>query len=146
MMEYINTANDFLIETFGPLGPLYAIGVLGVLMVLLTLPMFLGQPKDPLDKLKQNQHNTGTLDDGQSLRHGNATAEKFDKYSKFLEPEDEGEYDATRLKLLQAGYRSKSAVQSVNLARFPGSTCARSLRSRARIRATTSLGSKGLMM
>lgn len=101
-MEYIQLAQTWLIDTFGPLGPLYAIGTLGLLMVLLTLPLFLGQPKDPLEKLKNSQHHDPNVEDGQALRQRNA-GEKFDKYAKFLEPEDEGEYDATRLKLLQAG-------------------------------------------
>lgn len=114
-MEYIQLAQTWLTENYGPLGPLYAIGILGVLMVLLTLPIFLGQAKDPLDKLKESQHRSVVSDDGQSLRQRDAT-EKFDKYAKFLEPEDEGEYDATRLKLMQAGYRTKSAVRAYNLA------------------------------
>ena len=110
-MEYINLAQTWLTDTFGPLGPLYAIGTLGVLLVILTLPLFIGQPKDPLDKLKEAQNGSVELDDGKTLRHRSA-ADKFDKYAKFLEPEDEGEYDATRLKLLQAGYRSKAAVRT----------------------------------
>ena len=116
-MEYLTIANDFLVENFGELGPLYAIGLAGVLMVLLTLPIFLNQQKDPLDKLKKSQNNVTHLDDGQALRHINK-AEKLDKYAKFLEPEDEGEYSATRLKLLQAGYRSKSAVRTYNFAQI----------------------------
>jgi len=114
-MEYIELAKNWLLEVFGPLGPLYAIGTLGLLMVMITLPIFLNQRKDPLDKLKASQHASATTEDGQALRHKNAT-EKFDKYAKFLEPEDEEEYGATRLKLLQAGYRSKSAVRTYNLA------------------------------
>ncbi len=114
-MEYISLAQTWLTDTFGPLGPLYAIGSLGVFLVLLTLPIFLNARKDPLDKLKESQHQPSTLENGQSLRHRNS-AEKFDKYAKFLEPEDEGEYSATRLKLLQAGYRSKSAVRTYNFA------------------------------
>ena len=112
-MEYLTLASDFLIEKLGPLGPLYAVGVFGFLLVLLTLPIFLNKQKDPLDKLKEKQRASTKLDNGQSLRHINK-AEKLDKYSKFLEPDDEGEYSATRLKLLQAGYRSKSAVRTYN--------------------------------
>jgi len=113
-MEYITTINDLLIEKLGPLGPLYAIGIVGVVLVLLTLPIILSQPKDPLEKLKKHQQSGIQLEDGQSLRNRNAAADKIDKYAKFLEPEDEGEYSATRLKLLQAGYRSKSAVRTYN--------------------------------
>ena len=116
-MEYLTLANDFLIEKLGPLGPLYAVAVFGFLLVLLTLPIFLNKQKDPLDKLKEKQRASTKLDNGQSLRHINK-AEKLDKYSKFLEPEDEGEYSATRLRLLQAGYRSKSAVRTYNFAQL----------------------------
>jgi len=113
-MEFLTNINDMLVEKLGPLGPLYAIGVLGVLLILVTLPIILAAPKDPLEKLKKHQQSGGKLDDGQMLRQRNA-AEKFDKYAKFLEPVDEGEYSATRLKLLQAGYRTKSAVRTYNL-------------------------------
>jgi len=113
-MEFLSTINGLLIEKLGPLGPLYAIGIVGFLLVLATLPIILTAPKDPLEKLKKAQQSSVKLEDGQSLRHHNV-AEKFDKYAKFLEPEDEGEYSATRLKLLQAGYRSKSAVRTYNL-------------------------------
>ncbi|MEM6634264.1 MAG: type II secretion system F family protein [Pseudomonadota bacterium] len=116
-MEFLQPLNDLLIEKLGPLGPLYALGLLGTLMVLLTLPIFLNQRKDPLDKLKQaNRHVP--KGDGESLRFDSKSGDKLDKYSKFLEPEDEGEYSAVRLKLVQAGYRSKSAVRAYNFAQF----------------------------
>ena len=38
-MDYLDTANQFLIDQFGPMGPLYAVGALGVLLVLLALPL-----------------------------------------------------------------------------------------------------------
>lgn len=118
-MEMLQTVNEVLIDKLGPLGPLYAVGVLGFLMVLLTLPIFLNQRKDPLSKLKESQKRaTPAGDNGQSLRFEANKMEKLDKYSKFLEPEDEGEYSATRLKLMQAGYRSKSAVRTYNFAQF----------------------------
>lgn len=116
-MEYLSQINAFLTERFGELGPLFAIGLLGLLLIMLTLPIFLVQKKDPLKKLQKSQRSSIRTEDGQSLRHVNK-AEKFDKYSKFLEPEDEGEYSATRLKLLQAGYRSKSAVRTYNFAQI----------------------------
>lgn len=117
-MEFLNTINDLLIEKLGPLGPLYAIGVLGVLLIIVTLPIMLAKPKDPLDKLKKAQQAGVTLQDGKTLRQSNMADKIVGKYGnnlKFLEPEDEGEYSATRLKLLQAGYRTKSAVRTYNL-------------------------------
>ena len=57
-MEYITQIQELLIERFGPLGPLYAVGGLGLLMILFTLPLFLGQKKDPLKKLKESKRST----------------------------------------------------------------------------------------
>lgn len=116
-MEFLQPLNDKLTELLGPLGPLYAVGILGVLMVALTLPIFLTQRKDPLDKLKAANRRT-PVDEGQSLRFDNKATGKLDKYSKFLEPEDETEFSETRLKLMQAGYRSKDAVRTYNFAQF----------------------------
>ncbi|MEM8632716.1 MAG: type II secretion system F family protein [Pseudomonadota bacterium] len=117
-MELLQPVNDFLTETFGPLGPLYALGFVGLIMVLLTLPIFLTQKKDPLSKLKNGKNQSRTAESGESLRFESNNAAKLEKFSKFLEPEDEGEYSATRLKLMQAGYRSKSAVRTYNFAQF----------------------------
>ena len=117
-MEYLQIASDLLIEKLGPLGPLYAVGFLGLIMVLLTLPVFLGQRKDPLEKLKKSVASANMAGDGQALRYGNKGSKKLDKYSKFLEPEDEVEYSAVRLKLVQAGYRSKDAVRTYHFAQF----------------------------
>ena len=45
-MEFINTINEMLIESLGPLGPLLAVGILGMFLVLLTLPVLLRKHKD----------------------------------------------------------------------------------------------------
>jgi tight adherence protein C len=85
-------------DMFGPYGPLMIVGLLGVFLILMTLPILLKREVDPLDKLKA----------------GN-TAEK---YSNFLEPQNAEEYSAAKLKLLQAGYRSKNAVRIFNFLQF----------------------------
>jgi len=71
---------------------------------------------DPLDKLKHsNNALNGEAQDG--LRASQGT-DKLDRYSSFLEPQDKEEYSAIRLKLIQAGYRTKSAVKTYHFAQF----------------------------
>jgi len=57
--------------------------------------------------------------DGPRLRRdGGKNVDKLEKYSNFLEPQDEKEYSEVRLKLLQAGYRSKDAVRTYHFLQF----------------------------
>jgi tight adherence protein C len=44
--------------------------------------------------------------------------DKLEKYSNFLEPQNAEEYSAAKLKLLQAGYRSKNAVRIFHFLQF----------------------------
>ena len=113
-MQFLTDINTTLTDTLGPFGPLLVVGVLGMFLILLTLPVLLKKQEDPLDKLKRNNVTPGQRD---SLRFNQGT-DKLDKYADFLEPQDEEEYSAIRLKLLQAGYRGKSAVRTFHFAQF----------------------------
>lgn len=117
-MGILSTINTKLVDLLGPMGPLMAVGMVGVLLVLLTLPAMLKKTRDPLDKLREannaSQAMTGKAD---KLRMGGGK-DKLEKYSNFLEPQDEVEYSAIRLKLIQAGYRSKNAVRMYHFAQF----------------------------
>ncbi|NNK78581.1 MAG: type II secretion system F family protein, partial [Litoreibacter sp.] len=120
MLQDINT---FLIDLLGPLGPLIAVGLLGVTLILITLPIMLRKRVDPLDKLRdearrktEKKKDPGT-ENTKSLRHAAGT-NKLDKYANFLEPQDEEELAGMKLKLLQAGYRQKSAVRTFHFAQF----------------------------
>jgi tight adherence protein C len=116
MLENINT---FLIERFGEFGPLLVVGILGLFLILLTLPILLRKEEDPLDKLKQTNTSPKKTKDGkQALRQGGTKKDKLEKYSGFLEPQDEETYSATKLKLLQAGYRGKTAVRTFHFLQF----------------------------
>ncbi len=120
LTNFLNTANSYLIDNFGELGPLLAVGVLGLFMILLTAPILLRRRADPLDKLREtNRPQVEVTKDGkrQSLR-ANTKKDKLEKYSTFLEPQDERELSAARLKLLQAGYRSKNAVRTYHFLQF----------------------------
>jgi tight adherence protein C len=112
MLEGLNT---FLTELLGPIGPLVAVGLLGMLLIILTLPTFLKRRIDPLDRLKRER--TGGGGKTRSLRAGDSS-ERFDRFANFLEPQDEKEYSATKLKLLRAGYRGKNAVRTFHFLQF----------------------------
>ena len=115
-MAFLDTINAKLIELLGPFGPLMAVGMLGVLLILLVLPTLLSKQEDPLDKLKA-ANRSGSRNSPERLRASQGT-DKLDKYSSFLEPQDKEEYSAIRLKLIQAGYRTKSAVKTYHFAQF----------------------------
>ena len=115
-MAFLDPINAKLIELLGPFGPIIAILMLGVLLILLVLPAMLQKQEDPLDRLKAST-NSGSRNSPEKLRASQGT-DKLDKYSSFLEPQDEEEYSAIRLKLIQAGYRTKSAVKTYHFAQF----------------------------
>ncbi|WP_039017513.1 type II secretion system F family protein [Halocynthiibacter namhaensis] len=112
----LESVNNLLIDYFGELGPLIALGVVGLVLILAVLPAMLAQKEDPLDKLRR-ETKAKTVSKDQRLRH-NSKADKLEKYSNFLEPQDEEEFSAVRLKLLQAGYPSKQAVRTYHFAQF----------------------------
>ena len=113
-------ANTFLTDQFGELGPLLVIGVLGMFLILLTLPIMLKKQKDPFDQIRAAARGQIQDDkDGPKLRRGRGkNADKLDKYSGFLEPKDEQQYSEIKLKLMQAGYRSKDAVRTYHFMQF----------------------------
>ncbi len=114
MLETIKTT---LTDQLGEFGPLIAIGALGLLLILGTLPLLLNRKADPLDKLKKQRTEKNTAKTQQSLRTVEGP-DKLEKFSNFLEPQDEEEYSSIQLKLLQAGYKSKNAVRVFFFAQF----------------------------
>lgn len=115
-MAFLDTINAKLIDLMGPFGPLIAILMLGVLLILLVLPALMQKQDDPLDRLNTASKVKASRSP-EALRASQGTA-KLDKYSNFLEPKDKEEYSAIRLKLIQAGYRTKSAVKTYHFAQF----------------------------
>lgn len=116
-MEFLNNLNTTLTDALGPFGPLLAVGILGLFLILLTVPILLNKKEDPLDKLRKSNvaHNAGK---SKSELRSTQGSDKLDKYANFLEPKDEEEYSAIRLKLLQAGYPSKTAVRTFHFMQF----------------------------
>jgi tight adherence protein C len=102
-------------EQLGPFGPLILMGVLGVVLILFAAPALLKKRDDPLDRLRAQVRGTAKANAAKTgkkamLRQSQKT-DKLEKYAGFLEPQDEEEYSAVQLKLIQAGYRSKNAVR-----------------------------------
>ncbi|RAP40278.1 pilus assembly protein TadC [Rhodovulum viride] len=119
-MDFVAYVAGWITDRFGPLGPLIAVGLLGVGLIALSLPVFLTRRTDPLDKLKRQvrEAESATVRDQQAPLRQVSRADKLDRFSTFLEPQDEKELSAARLKLLRAGYRSKSAVRVFHFAQF----------------------------
>ncbi len=130
IINQITQVWDFLTAAFGPMGPYLVIGGLGAMLVALSIPALLRKQVDPLDKLNVSGHDrrdakaaaqaSAAKADGNNvrLRYDGGAAGRLEKFAPYLEPKDEKELGATRLKLVQAGYRSKSAVSTFHFSRF----------------------------
>lgn len=106
-------------DQLGPFGPLILIGSLGVVLILFALPVLLNKKRDPMDRLKESaQNNKANSTSKAKLRYEDKKGAKLEKYSSFLEPQNEEEYSAAQLKMIQAGYRSKNAVRMFHFAQF----------------------------
>ncbi len=114
----LSRLNEILVENFGEMGPLLVVGLLGLLLVMIALPIFLRKTEDPLDKLKQSNLEYRPKNSKEQKLRYDSKNDKLEKYSNFLEPQDAEEYSAVRLKLLQAGYRSKQAVRTYHFLQF----------------------------
>ena len=107
MLENLNAQ---ITEMLGPAGPLLVVAGLAVLLIMATIPMMLNAKPDPLDKLKES--GVKKMDaDARAVLRDKRRNEKLNKYAQFLEPQDAQELSEIKMKLLQAGYRSKDAVQ-----------------------------------
>lgn len=117
-MEFLNHINTLLVSHLGPLGPLIVLGGVGLVMVLVTLPVMLKKQEDPLDKLRKSvQGKTETSKSREAVLRSDGT-DKFEKFASFLEPQNEKEMSAARLKMLRAGYRGRDAVRTFHAAQF----------------------------
>ena len=119
-MDFLEPVNSVLVDLLGPLGPLIAVGALGVLLIVVTFLSLPARQRDPLDKLRDGASGRPPKDGDrpQALRAAGGSAQKLDKFATFLEPKDEEELSSARLKMLQAGYRSKSSVRTLNAVQF----------------------------
>ena len=127
VVELITQSWDFMTAAFGPMGPFFAIGGVGAILIALSVPVLLKKKPDPLDKLNLagiERRNPalaaapGGRDAGNVRLRYDGGVGGLDKFAPYLEPKDQEELGATRLKLVQAGYRGRSAVSTFHLARF----------------------------
>ncbi|MBU2934878.1 MULTISPECIES: type II secretion system F family protein [Pacificibacter] len=109
-------------EQLGPFGPVIIMGVLGIVLMLFAAPALLKKRDDPLDRLRaqvRGNAQTAKSKNGKTTKLRQAQKkDKLEKYADFLEPQDEEEYSAVQLKLIQAGYRGKNAVRMYNFAQL----------------------------
>ncbi|MEO0342112.1 MAG: type II secretion system F family protein [Pseudomonadota bacterium] len=109
----------FLTDLFGPAGPILGVGAVGVFLVSLIIPIILSQRPDPFERIKGvHQAPTGAGGNAAALRRKESELASLDRFAQYLEPSDQKEFTATRLKLVQAGYRSKNAVRTLHAAKL----------------------------
>lgn len=113
----LENLNAMLTDLLGPAGPLIMVAGLAALLIVAAIPMFLNSKPDPLDKLKQDGQQRMNADTRAVLRDKKKN-DKLNKYAQFLEPQDEQELSEIKTRLMQAGYRSKDAVQIYYFAQF----------------------------
>ena len=118
-MSLLDTINQMLKDMLGPFGPLIVVGFLGLVMVLVTIPLLFKKEVDPLDKLNALVQEKAAPEKSKKDKLRQASGkDKLEKYSNFLEPQNAEEYSAIKLKLLQAGYKSKNAVRMYHFAQL----------------------------
>lgn len=113
---------NFFVELMGPLGPYFALGFVGLFLVAGAAFMFLNQPEDPLAKLhkreKEESRKKAAREPNLPSLRQKETGPNLDKYKTFLEPQDQEAFSSIQLKLVQAGYRMKSAVRTFHFAQL----------------------------
>ncbi len=118
-MNIFSDVNTMITDMLGPFGGVMLIGLLGVLLILITLPTVMKRPDDPLDRLKAANRGQAPKATGKAERlRAPSSKDKLEKFANFLEPQDAEEYSAAKLKLLQAGYKSKNSVRIFHFSQF----------------------------
>jgi tight adherence protein C len=108
----------WLFAAFGPLAPMILVGGAGLLLILSSLPFLLRRKPDPFGKLKNDGTRPRREEPGRQSLRQSGSGDKLERYSTFLEPQDEKEMSAARLRLRQAGYRGRNAVRIYHFAQF----------------------------
>mgnify|MGYP006272433481 CR=1 FL=1 len=111
----LDTLTAMLQAQFGPAGPLIGVAGLAVLLMLVAVPMMWQRKPDPMDKLAATGRKRLESETRAVLREKGRN-DKLNRYAQFLEPQDAEEMSQMRTKLMQAGYRSRDAVQIFYLA------------------------------
>ncbi len=110
--------NQMLVDLLGPLGPVIALGCLGFLLILIAAPTMLKKRPNAFAKLKvQRVDQAAGKATGQTLRRGEK-GEKLERFAHFLEPQNQEELSAAKLRMLRAGYRAKNSVRMFHASQF----------------------------
>ena len=119
----ISTTLEFITAVLGPLGPVIVAGGVGLFLILLSLPLLLKKGDDPFAKLGRGNAAASTFKKSEggkgrmNLRYDGSKM-NLAKFEAYLTPQNEEELTAAKLKLLQAGYRSRGAVGNFNFLRM----------------------------
>lgn len=104
---------------FGDLAPLLILGGLGLILILVVLPFLLTKKADGFSKIKgQQEGRSQTAGAEENLLRRDEKNDKLKKYASFLEPQDAETMSASRMKMVQAGYRGKNAVRLFHFAQL----------------------------
>lgn len=121
-MEMISQIWEFLSAMIGPSAPIVVIGYFGIFFILVALPTLFKKEIDQFSRLPTRRAAAGAgqsaPDKSTQLRFDSGKGINLDKFADYLEPQDEEELSAARLKLIQAGYRSDTAVRTMNFAKM----------------------------
>lgn len=119
-MEIVLQTWEFLNAMIGPSAPFVVIGYFGIFLILVALPTLFKKEVDQFARLPTRRGAIATNEPEQvsQLRIKGGKGEVLDRFSEYLEPQGDDELSAARLKLIQAGYRSNSAVQTMNFAKM----------------------------
>jgi len=114
---------DALTAAFGPLGPIYAFALIVALTIAAATSLLLRKKPDPINRLAPPAAQRRQIKAGpatpQRLR-SETGGKRLEPIAGYLEPKDEKELSAIRLRLVQAGYRNRSAVRTFFFARAVG--------------------------
>ncbi len=120
----LDAFSQMLTDTLGPMGPIIALGLVGMVLILVVLVILPRQREDPMAKLQREVTSPRASvaavagGGGGRLRSAPGASKKLDRFATFLEPKDEAELDTARLRMMQAGYRSKGAVRTFHAIQF----------------------------
>jgi len=90
---------------------------LAFLLIVAAIPLMLAGKPDPMDKLAKSGRDRVDAETKAILRDKRKNA-KLNKYAQYLEPKSAEELGEVRMKLLQAGYRTRDAVRLYYLAQM----------------------------
>ena len=108
---------DTVTALLGPYGAIYVVSALAVVLIALAVSMLLGGRHDPLDRIRAERegarpdHPAAGQPGLPARLRQDSSEDKLEKFSSFLEPQDEDTLSTLRLQLMRAGYRGRDAVR-----------------------------------